>query len=245
VPVPGREAVQLVWLDGRDMKEEGVGQMALRTSVFTREGKVEGETLLDDRVCECCQTGLTWSGRGPLAVYRDRSEAEVRDIGVVRIEGTGWTKPALVNADGWKIQGCPVNGPQIDSAGASLVVAWFTAAEEKSRVQVKFSSDGGASYGNPLVVSEKKPLGRVDVVMLRPDLAAVSWMESVGEKAEIRLQLVSPSQLIGESQLVAETAAARKSGFPRMAKTDGGILIAWMDITGESRVRLSLLSIES
>ena len=48
---------------------------------------------------------------GPVAVYRDRSPEEIRDISVVRLVDGVWTEPAPVHADNWMIEGCPVNGP--------------------------------------------------------------------------------------------------------------------------------------
>ena len=54
-------------------------------------------------------------------VYRDRTEAEIRDIAIVRLVDGIWSDPALVSADGWEIAGCPVNGPAIDSAGGRPV----------------------------------------------------------------------------------------------------------------------------
>jgi len=139
-----------VWLDGREMKsaaggeghgggakpaagdDHGHGQMTLRYATLGRgaEGlKIEDEAVLDARVCECCQTSAAVTRDGPVVVYRDRSEGEVRDISIVRLGRDGrWSAPAAVHADGWRIEGCPVNGPSVAASGRRVAVAWFTLA---------------------------------------------------------------------------------------------------------------------
>ena len=47
---------------------------------------------------------------GPVVVYRDRSEQEIRDISIVRLHDGKWSQPSSVFEDNWKINGCPVNG---------------------------------------------------------------------------------------------------------------------------------------
>jgi hypothetical protein len=80
--------VGAVWLDGRnmkDMKEDdehgpSPASMTLRYAAIDAKGELSDERQLDERVCECCQTAATLTGEGVIAVYRDRSYAEVRDI---------------------------------------------------------------------------------------------------------------------------------------------------------------------
>ena len=78
-----------IWLDGRNMKDmkddhdEGKPSpvsMTLRYATIDANGKISDETELDERVCECCQTSAALSSDGIVAVYRDRSQNEVRDI---------------------------------------------------------------------------------------------------------------------------------------------------------------------
>jgi len=104
--------------------------------------------------------GLMSSGR-PVIVYPDRSPEEVRDIAVVRQTAAGWSKPQLLHADGWKIAGCPVIGPQADARRKRIALAWFSAAAEHGHAYPHFSDDGGATLGNPVVIDDGKPVGRV------------------------------------------------------------------------------------
>ena len=102
------------------------------------------EAVLDTRVCDCCQTSAAMTAEGPVVVYRDRSEGELRDISIARLRNGEWSEPRTVFRDGWEISGCPVNGP-VDRrrSGRRLAVAWFTAANDMSRVKLAFSDDAG------------------------------------------------------------------------------------------------------
>src|SRR5215204_4429093 len=84
----------VVWVDGRNMKdmhgdaEEHEGplpvSMTLRYAEVGADGRLSNEAVLDERICECCQTSAAVTAEGPLAVYRGRSASEVRDIHSVR-----------------------------------------------------------------------------------------------------------------------------------------------------------------
>ncbi len=104
----GAGRMALVWLDGRDP-----GGTALLATRAPGEGPVATEERVDGRVCDCCQTALIRTSRGLLAAFRDRSEGEVRDIAISRFEGGAWSPAQVVARDGWRIDGCPVNGPAL------------------------------------------------------------------------------------------------------------------------------------
>ena len=58
--------------------------------------------ILDQRVCDCCQTSVAKTQDGPVAIYRDRSEEEIRDIYMVRIVIHLRPVPKPVFADNWQ-----------------------------------------------------------------------------------------------------------------------------------------------
>ena len=123
-----------IWLDGRNMENmkqaeehaSASASMTLRYAAIDSAGSLFEETQLDERVCECCQTSAAVTSQGPIAVYRDRSATEVRDIYIVRQVNGSWTSPRPVFADNWQINGCPVNGPSVAADGSRVVVAWFS-----------------------------------------------------------------------------------------------------------------------
>src|SRR6185295_8281760 len=82
-----------------------------------------------------------------------------------------------IHNDGWRIEGCPVNGPSIAADGKRVAVSWFTAARESQRVNIAFSTEAGASFAQAVQVDEGSPVGRVEVQMLGDGSALVCWLE--------------------------------------------------------------------
>ncbi|MHB1225254.1 MAG: hypothetical protein ACYC2G_14600, partial [Gemmatimonadaceae bacterium] len=129
---PAGDSVAAVWLDGRQYAPGSGGEHELRnemtlvTATVAADGGVAAEQTLDRRTCDCCQTAMAMTARGPLVVYRDRTAEEVRDISAVRLVDGAWTEPAPVANDGWTIAACPVNGPAVAARGDTAVVVWFT-----------------------------------------------------------------------------------------------------------------------
>jgi hypothetical protein len=242
-----REAIGIVWLDGRktagstDAGHPALAETSLVHTTVGSDGRLGAETVLDGRVCDCCQTDAALVDGGLVVVYRDRSETEVRDVSVVRFTGGAWSAPRRLADDGWEINGCPVNGPAVTAAGAKVAAAWFTAAGGEPRVKVASSSDGGATFGAPVVVDDGRPLGRVDVVFLdgRP---LVSWLEQTETGAELRVRRLAADGSRGEALTVAESSAARSSGFPRMARSGGEVVVAWLGGGETPRVRTAVLA---
>lgn len=242
----GEEGIAAVWLDGRQTGEGGEGAMALRFRTMG-PGSIGGsDELLDSRVCDCCSTDLVADGRGGyVAVYRDRSPAEVRDISVVRKPGLlPWAPPGPLSRDGWTLRGCPVNGPALDAAAGWYVAAWFTAQGGEPRVMASYSEDGGETWGSSVRVDGGSPLGRVDILALPDQSARVIWMEGTQGSAQIRMRSLSPQGVAGEARVVARTGGMRASGFPRLARFGEHLWLAWTR-TGERGTRVEVAAVES
>lgn len=249
VPID-RNEVAATWLDGRETAgnghasseaaEGGPSTMTVRFGIIGADGVVRGETLLDDMVCDCCQTALARTGRGLVAAYRDRSLDEIRDIAVVRHVQGGWIEPVIVHPDGWHIAACPVNGPALAAGGDTVALVWYTAADDRPRVQIAFSIDGGAEWTAPLVVDDGLPIGRVDVVMLGGGAALVVWLENVAGAAEVRARtVVRGAREPGDSWVVTRSSAARASGFPRVAGSGDELVFAWTEPGVEGGIRVA------
>ena len=231
--VNDRGQVRAFWLDGRDRT---TGGQALRTAAVAAQPSASER--LDERVCDCCHTSAAQTEDGPIVVYRDRSKNEVRDISIVRRAEKGWTAPRPVASDGWRIAGCPVNGPAVAARGKTVAVAWFTAARDEPKVEVAFSGDSGATFDRPIVVDSAGPLGRVGVE-LDGDEAIVLWAATEGKAPSIRLRRVSPSGKLGPPSVVAPTSVARTSGFPHIRRAGLDLAIAWLEPSSPARSRRS------
>ena len=230
------------WLDGRNTAggghhDEGhgtAGAMTLRTAHISAKGIISQEQEVDSRVCDCCGTSMATSSNGPVIVYRDRSEDEIRDISISRNINGIWTQPQSVYKDNWEISGCPVNGPVISAFEENLAVAWFTGVNEKNKVQLIFSEDGGENFGLPIRIDTNLTLGRVDVVMLNKNEAVVSWMEQVKEETLIQLMKVNSNGSKGEVVTLSKTSGERASGFPQIELFENKIVAA-MTITAKDK----------
>lgn len=246
IPLPeGRLGVS--WVDGRalsGMKEDAEEHegplpvsMALRYAVISADGNLSDEAVLDERICECCQTSAALTTEGPIIVYRDRSDTEVRDNYFVRREGVGWSAARAVGVDNWEISGCPVNGPSVAADGRRVAVAWFTEEGNDPRVQLAFSTDAGATFGAPTRVDDGDVMGRVDVVMLADGSALVCWMAGTKESGANKVRRVTPDGALGPVAIISESDISRASGFPRMARLGDTVHFAWTQFGKPSRVR--------
>jgi hypothetical protein len=215
-------SVGLVWLDGRDTAG-GKGAMTLRAAT-SLAGK--DDMLVAPRVCDCCPTAAVNTADGPVVAFRGRSAEEIRDIYVTRLDGKAWSAPVLVHRDGWKINGCPVNGPAIAARGKGVAVAWFTVQGGQGRAYVAFSSDAGRTFRAPIRVDDTGSTGRVQVELIADGSAAVSWIEFGKGPSQLKVRTVSSS---GARSQPADIAFGLGTQFPRMAAANGELVFAWTE----------------
>lgn len=233
-----QDGVGAFWLDGRRYAQpDGSKGMELRHRLLGLD-QTASEEVVDSLVCDCCQTDAIVVEGSPAVVYRDRTENEIRDITFARLTNKGWVK-APVGTDGWRISGCPVNGPALAYRDGVIAVAWFTAVPS-NRVRVAFSIDGGVSFDAPIDVDAENPLGRVDVVITAHGNAIVSWLAQ--NEGGFRYREITSDGQIGDAIKVASMATRRASGFPKMIETNRELIFAWTDTSADvPRVRTSMI----
>jgi hypothetical protein len=235
-PAPG---LGLAWLDGRNTDPaKATGDMALRASLYSRDGKQLSETVVDPRVCECCSTSSTPISDGVIVAYRDRSPSEVRDIYVTRLTGGSWSAPTLVHQDNWQIQACPINGPSVSARGRDVAVAWFTAKGNQGEAHIAFSRDAGRTFGPAVRVDDGRSLGRLGVHLLADGSAAVSWIELANSQAEFRVRAVTPAGARSPALTVGGDPDTRS---PRLGGNARELIFAWTEFDENDipRVRLA------
>lgn len=242
--VPDADGTFAVWLDGRAMADGGA--MSLRAGKLDR-APLAGDRL-DERVCECCSTAAVATSDGVVVAYRDRSDDEIRDIWTVRGDASGWGAPHALSDDGWRIPGCPVNGPALAADDRRVAVAWFTAAGGAAKVRAALSTDGGRSFGRAVEVADGAAVGRVDAVLEPEGTVLVSWIggldagdergaEADGARGAVWLRRVSPDGSVGAAIALAETSTARASGFPRLLIRGDEAWLAWVETGEPARLR--------
>jgi hypothetical protein len=226
-----------LWLDGRDYDSLAEGDsfenaMQVRARKINPDGTMKPESLLDVRACTCCQTSAARTDTGGIvAVYRDRTAEEIRDISVVRHSHGEWTLPFTISEDGWEISGCPVNGPAVDAMADKVSVIWFTAAQDLPRVQIAFSDDGGAKFDEPLRLDLGAASGRVDVLQLPDGSAFALWMEHASDGEVIVMCHVSRAAGCAAPQALYINRGRGPVGFPRMTRVEKSAFVAWTQPT--------------
>ena len=230
----------VVWLDGRATHGEE-GDMQLRAAMFDKAHKPLSDSLIDSRVCECCPTSVALGADGPIAAYRNRTTAEIRDIYVTRLAAGKWSMPIRVHADNFKIEACPINGPAIAANGKDVVVAWFTAPNEKQQSFVAFSHDGGRTFGKPSKVEDEGTLGRMQAALTPDGAAIVGWVEFANEKSTFKVRRIAADGTRGPSATVAQISGTR---FPRLAVAKNEAVVAWTESEKESsRVKTARIAL--
>ena len=230
-----------IWLDGRNMASEEEGDMALMYTTIAPTGTLTAETTIDNRACECCKTSMTATPDGLVAVYRDRTDKEIRDISIVRFANGRWSQPEVVSKDGWEIDACPINGPAVSSAGKNVAVAWFTAPDDKQQVNVLMSTDSGKTFGKKIRIDEGNPVGRVDVVSFPSGAAAVSWVERTPQGGQVRVRTIAANGTPAAPVNVSGSAGLQSGAFPRMIRSGDDIIVAWADASKPAQIRTAVV----
>lgn len=231
---PDGEGLGLVWLDGRkmingfDINNVTASGMTLRAATFGKDQLPVRESLVDDLICDCCQTDVALTGVGPIAVYRNRTTEEIRDIYVARRVYGEWQEGVRVSADDWKIPACPVNGPIIRASANNVVVAWFTAANDLPLVKAAWSADGGQTFDEPFIVNEETPLGHIGMEMMDDGSIVVAWhRREQGGKASLVARRVAADGRTSDILTIAEAVDVFAFSVPQIAKFDDQPILVW------------------
>jgi hypothetical protein len=235
-PYEGNAAA--IWLDGRKTGEDSdnpaVSGMTLRSAALDAGNALLHEQEIDELICDCCQTDVAVTAAGPVAVYRDRTVDEIRDIYVARHADGRWQPGVPLNDDNWQIAGCPVNGPAIAARGSNLAAAWFSVPNQAPAVQLRFSDDSGATFGPAFKMASDGALGHVDVVMPADGSAVVSWLQAdTGGRGNLVLRRVKPDGGMGPVTPIADSAPARS--VPQMAIAGDYLVLVWTDAKDDTK----------
>lgn len=235
-----QDRVGIAWLDGRNSAGGHHGHdghhagtaaaMTLRAASFDAALQRHDERELDAMTCDCCQTDVAITARGPLLVYRDRTPEEIRDILAVRLQPAA--SPRTVHADGWKMPACPVNGPAVAANGDDALVGWYTAAGDVPTVQIARSADAGDSFSTPQVLDRGAQVqGRIDVA-LDANAAWALWTREDGGGQSLQLARYTPdlSRELQRIDVATLQGRGRGTGFAKLALADGVAHVVWTDV---------------
>ena len=220
----------LVWLDGRlTVKDRDHGPMTIRYGAYDAQWKQISDRGIDAKVCDCCTTSVAMTADGPIAVYRNRTDDEIRDIYVSRYEMGVWTAGKPVHNDGWQVEACPINGPVVSARGKDVVVAWFMARNDQGQSFAAFSSDSGRTFGDPIRLDDGSSLGKVDIEMLDDGSAVATYIEFASQRGQLRMRHIDRSGTKSAPMTIAGASGGRVAGVPRLAKSGNDLVVAWVE----------------
>lgn len=240
VPI-GKNKFWAAWLDGRRTEDRSDKEyfnlnkaMTLRAAFIDSSGTIGNRSLIDDSVCDCCQTSMVMTDKGPFIAYRNRTGDEIRDIYYSRYEGGSWTEPAPVFNDEWKIGACPVNGPKVAAKDSLVAVAWYTGAGEKSTVKTAVSNDYGKTFGVPIIINREGTSGRVDIEITDQNTIFVSDINKDKDTYYLTAHKVNLEERSVTSHRISELSGSRRSGFPQMELVEEKLIFAWTDVKNDT-----------
>jgi hypothetical protein len=238
------ESTALLWLDGRQTGNEAPGDpaangMTLRSAIVGPKGTRSNEQLVDGLVCDCCQTDVAVSSKGPIAVYRNRTVEEIRDIYVTRFIDGQWQAGSPLADDGWHVTGCPVNGPAIAAEDDLVAIAWFSAANDRPVVRATISTNAGRTFREPVEIASTRASGHVGIAVIDRSSVAVSWVESDkrGTNA-INIRALTVGGVAGVVETVGRSSLLRI--YPQLARSNDKLILAWTDEVGDTAEVVSI-----
>ena len=232
VELPGN-ALGILWLDARAWELEkdspDGGAVSLRYAAFDPSWKQIADAAIDLRVCECCSTTTAVTSDGVIAAYRDRSDKDIRDISVSRLDNGTWTPGVTVHNDNWEVYACPVNGPMLSARGRQVAVAWFTAKNDQGQAWAAFSNDAGRTWGAPIRLDEGASLGHVGVELLDDGSAVASWIESANRRGQFTARRIDASGARSPAFAVPVVSGRLATSYPRIARHGDELVFAWTE----------------
>ena len=145
-----------------------------------------------------------------------------------------------IRDDGWKISGCPVNGPAIDADGDFVAIAWFSAANDTPVVRVALSTNSGKTFKAPVEIATRRTSGHVGIAIIDRHSAAVSWVEKDNRGTNaINVRVVTTGGLLGPAQTVGRSNLLRI--YPQLIRAGDKLLLAWTDEIGDTTEVVSVM----
>jgi hypothetical protein len=223
-----------VWLQGGAFGADNAYQTSLMGLVINADGVLGDEFVLDDKVCDCCDTDAEIFDSGNVVVtFRDRSDGEERDIYYVRgnpIDPDSFSGAKPISLDEWKPNGCPVNGPAIASLGRHTAALTYCNKQWSTpRLQIAQSNGGGKKFGLVTILSAKDTIGRADIAYLPEGIPVAAWLHTIEDEVWWVARAVPRKGMAGPREKISKSSIARNSGFISLASTATGVIACYND----------------
>ena len=228
-----RGHVYLTWLDSRNKDKSGAGAIF---ACSRDSGKSVGANItIDGMACPCCRPMMVLAPNGNLwATWRKTFDGNVRDIVLAKStdQGRTFSRPILVQRDGWVFPACPHRGPSVafDRLGR-LYIGWYTeGTDEQPRLLFAVSDDEGKTFSMPVSLhTSSTSLPDQFRMAVHPDGAVVAvWEEVTGVRKRTVMRVsLDRGRTFGSVQILSDSA---KAETPTVAvHPNGTIALAWSE----------------
>ena len=227
------DGLGLIYLDGRKMINKMTDNpndtgMTLRAVNINLNQVITNEQLIDGLVCECCQPDIAISNSGPIGIYRNRTETEIRDIYITKKINGKWTPGKALYNDNWEISGCPVNGPSIHADYNKITIGWFTAANDKPVVKIAKSLDNGDTFDIPVEVGLKTAIGHVNITVDKNNNTWIIWHKKITNGAvALMLSLLEDETNKIREMTIDDSGNIPRYSVPQISNHNEEIIMAW------------------
>jgi len=157
------------------------------SSALNADNQWSANHVVDDSSCSCCHTDMAAQGSRVLSVYRNRTKDEIRDIALNSYQNQQWSIAAVIHNDGWKINGCPVNGPSISANEDSTIIVWHTFAKNIPQVKLLTQHKGRQSR---VILLDEQGIGYTDSAIVDDEMALISWL-SISDDVLMKIQAIN------------------------------------------------------
>ena len=236
-----KDDIGIVWLDGREMPLGGhhhkpaqsgyTGGMTLRSAKISADNEYVEGAVIDNLVCDCCQTDIAQLADGPVLVYRNRTEEEYRDIYFAKMMDGVWQKESPVLEDNWQIGGCPVNGPSVNAVDDKFFVVWFTQANGYGEVKFK-AFEGNGTSKLAIIDNGNLVMGNVNSSMVSNEQLAVSWLTASEEdRILLNLGLIDLKSSSIKKIVIDEFDSNQRLSVPQVVYSDESLFLSLSKFT--------------
>lgn len=191
-----------------------------------RGAHFDAEQIARDRTCECCRLAVALDLHGrPAVLLRAIFAGGERDHLLLRWGAGGAPRATRVAADHWAIAACPHHGPALALQGDDVVhAAWYTEGSARQGLFYARSTDGGASFGEPMPVGSRERQAGRPALLVRGDTVWLAWKEFDGRRVTV---LARRSDDRGATWGPAHELAATRSAADHPVLVDDGAR-AWL-----------------
>lgn len=155
--VSKKGVIYVAWLDGRDRGKGRPGSSAVYLARSSDKGaSFEKPVRVTLGVCPCCRPAIAFAQDRMYVSWRSVGDNNVRDIYVATSidEGKTWSAGKRVAEDNWVLNGCPHSGAALAVMGKRLFLTWHTVRDNKNKLYLSYSDDGGETFTHRADVSE-------------------------------------------------------------------------------------------